>query len=418
MLRARYTLLNLLGQGAMGEVWRAQDRFASDAGDRNPFLAIKLLNRELEFKADAIVALHREASRAQRLAHPNVCTTYAYDFDENTGQSFIAMELLEGRTLDDVIRDARSRGGLPVKEAMPLIRGMAEGLAYAHRKSIVHSDFKPSNVFITADGIAKVMDFGIARMARAKEAEPSVPHHDDSIFTGYTAGYAAQEAIRKESPDPADDVYSLGLVAYELMSGEHPFGRQPATDAAAAGLAPAPIRGLGHREWLVIRKALAFERVGRWPDASAFLKALQGRQQINAALSVAAVLLLVVASGLGYRNYQQNRPAVPFEDLPTDIQRRVSDALRQGQESLAYVERTGDISASADAAQYFADAYSLHPRDTDAVAGLEEAADRAIRWYRDKGDRSAAEQLRTFEARSPYYRTYRPLQEAIRSLDN
>ncbi len=417
MLRDRYVLEDLLGFGAMGAVWRARDRFAESAGDREPYCAIKVLSAELAGQSQAEVALQREASRAQKLAHPNICSSFGFDRDAHTGEAFIVMELLEGQSLEALIRRVQDRG-LPPGEALPLVRGMAEALAYAHRRGIIHSDFKPSNVFVTRDGAAKVLDFGIARVFRPAAGQDDRPVNDDSIFTGYTATYAAPDAIARNDPHPADDVFSMGLVAYELLAGRHPFERRSAVEARTAGMRPAPIAGLGRREWAVLARCLSFERAQRYADAGAVVRDLQGRSRLHLAFAALAAVAIGVAGISGYRSYQASRPAVAFEELPAATQTAVTEKLRQGEESLRYLRETGDVVASADAADFFGEAYALHPRNPDAVAGLEQAAAEAIRWYQgqNRGYAGAVE-LRRFEARSEFYRTYAPLQDAIRALE-
>jgi len=406
VLRGRYVLEDPIGQGAMGQVWRARDQLAEEARARNPYVAVKVLNSDFEGHAEAFVAMHREASRAHALAHPNIVTVYIFDRDERSGRAFIAMELLEGQPLDRALREQRG-AGLPRAQALPILRGMAEGLAYAHRKGIVHADFKPGNVFLTRDGTPKILDFGIARVMHASDAE-------DSTFHGYTPNYAAPETIRGGDPSPAQDVFALGIVAYELLAGRHPFERRPADEACAAGVAPQPISGLKRREWKAIERALAYERSLRPQDASAFLKRLQGMAPLQKALIAAVAVLVAVAGVLGFRSYTASLPAVPFAQLPAPVQAEIRAALDQGSASLAYIDRTGDIVASADAAQYFAQAYALHPRNREAVAGLRRSADLAISWYEKMPDqRQAREELRRFQMYSEFYRHYRPLVRAI-----
>ncbi len=413
-LRGRYLLDQLIGQGAMGQVWRAKDLLGEEARDRNPYVAVKVLNSDLEGHPEAFVAMHREATRAQKLAHPNIVTVYVFDRDDELGRAFIAMELLEGRPLDQVIREA-SAGGLPREQALPIIRGMAEGLAYAHRKGIVHSDFKPANVFITPDGTPKILDFGIARAVQVAGMEPA-DSADDEGFQGYTPGYAAPEALDGQPPSTSEDVFSLGIVSYELVTGSHPFKRMSAQEARNEGFDRAPLRGLKRRECNAIDTALAFERPQRFPDAGAFLRQLQGVPVIQKALVAVVCLLVLAAGGLWYRGYRESLPNEPLEQLPAQVQRDFRDKVRQGNESLNYLKRTHDITASADAAQYFGDAYRLHAKDPQAVSGLRAAADYAIDWYGKFPDRAEARtQLERFAGRSEYYERYGPLQKAIRA---
>lgn len=412
-LRGRYLLDKLIGQGAMGQVWRAKDLLGEEARDRNPYVAVKVLNSNLEGRPEAFVAMHREATRAQKLAHPNIATVYVFDRDDEVGRAFIAMELLEGRPLDQVIREA-SAGGLPREQALPIIRGMAEGLAYAHRKGIVHSDFKPANVFLTPDGTPKILDFGIARAVQVAGMEPDSA--DDAGFQGYTPGYAAPEALDGQPPSTSEDVFSLGIVAYELVMGSHPFKRMSAQEARTERFERAPLRGLRRRECNAIDKALAFERAQRFPDAGAFLRQQQGVPLVQKALVAVVCALVLAAGGLWYRGYRESLPNEALEQLPAQVQRDFRDKVRQGNEALDYLKRTHDITASADAAQYFGDAYRLHQKDPLAVSGLRAAADYAIDWYGKFPDRAEARtQLERFAGKSEYYERYGPLQKAIRA---
>jgi serine/threonine protein kinase len=417
-LRDRYLLEELIGQGAMGQVWRAKDLLGEEARDRNPYIAIKVLNSDFEGHPDAFVAMHREAARAQKLAHPNIVTVHVFDRDDQLGRAFIAMELLDGRPLDRVIRELRNEG-LSRAEALPIIRGMAEGLAYAHRRGIVHADFKPANVFLTSDGTPKILDFGIAQAVQAADQAGAVAGADESIFQGYTPNYAAPETIAGEAPRPADDVFALGIVSYELLTGRHPFGRKPATEAQAARLVLHPIRGLKRHEWKAIERALTFDRAARWVDSGAFAKALQGIGRLQVTLAAAVAVLSVTAGVLWYRNYLATGPALPLDQLAPDQQVIVRDSLAEGQTALHLLKEQHVIEASADAAQSFATAYEVHKGNRDAVAGMKEAADAFIEWCVRQSDRQQARaQLIEFQKKSEFYRTYAPLNRAIERLES
>lgn len=426
-LRGHYLIEGLIGQGAMGQVWRAKDLLAEEAKDRNPYVAVKVLNADLEGRPEFFIAMHREASRAQKLAHPNIVIVHVFDRDEISGRAFIVMELLEGRPLDRVIREDGPKG-LPRKRALAIIRGMAEGLCYAHRKAfserhigVVHSDFKPANVFVTSDGTPKILDFGIARAVQvaAADAPESATHPeadaDEAGIQGYTENYAAPETIAGGSPSrPAEDVFALGVVAYELFTGKHPFQGRSVLEARAKGIRVPPIRGVRRREAAVIESALAFDPGRRPADAGVFLKRLQGVPPAQKALLAAVGCLLVGSGGLWYRNYLESLPATPLSDLPPSVQREFHHKVDEGENSLAYLERTHDVTASADAAEYFGEAYQLHPKDPQAVRGLETAAGYAIAWYGKFPDhRQARRQLELFRAKSPFYVNYRPLERAI-----
>jgi len=413
-LRGRYLLDKLIGQGAMGQVWRAKDLLGEEAHDRNPYVAVKVLNSDVEGHPDAFVAMHREAARSQKLAHPNIVTVYVFDRDDASGRVFIAMELLDGQPLDEFMRD-QGEGGVSRAQALPIIRGMAEGLAYAHRKGIVHSDFKPANIFLTGDGTPKILDFGIARAVQL--AGEGATGEDDGGFQGYTPSYASPEVLRDQPPTPADDVFALGIVTYELVAGAHPYKRRPALEAQAAHLERAPIRGLSRRECNAVDRALEFERSRRFADAGAFLRQLQGVPALQKALMLAVAVLCVASGALWYRNHLASLPSEPLTALPVEVQKQFLEQVRQGNQSLEYRKRTHDIHGSDDAAEYFSNAYRLHNKDPLAVAGLKAAADDEIAWYTKFPDRAQARlSLENLRARSDYYQQYAPLQKAIVAL--
>jgi len=406
-LRRRYLLEEEIGHGSMGQVWRARDLLAEEARDRHPYVAVKVLNREFEGHPDALAGLHREALRAQQLAHPNIATVHIFDRDESTGRVFIAMELLEGRTLESIIRDSRGNGLSPA-EALPLIRGLADGLAYAHLKGIVHSDFKPANVFVVRDGTPKIIDFGIAR---------GIHTTDDSVFQGFTPAYAAPDMFSGADPHPADDVFSLGIVAYELLCGRHPFSGHEAADARRQGLRPKPLKDLSRWDARTIDRALAFDRAERFADAAAFRRALQIVAPVQKWMVTAGVLLALTTGILWYRNYLASGPEIPFDDLPAQVQREVLKGLDDGMDALRYVEQTRQMSVTEDAVAGFDSAYRLHPRNREAVVGLKLTADLAIDWYLARPDRGEAlSQLQNFQRKSEFYQNYAPLQDAIDSL--
>jgi serine/threonine protein kinase len=296
---------------------------------------------------------------------------------------------------------------------------MAEGLAYAHKRGIVHCDFKPANVFLTRDGVPKILDFGIARAVQVadKSGAGLTTKGDDSVFMGFTPTYAAPDLIAENEPSTSDDVFSLGLVAYELLAGKHPFERKQADVAIKEGLKPVPIKGLKRNEWRAIEKALAYTRAERYPDGAAFVKDFVGRTPLQKTLIGALAASVIAAGVFGWQNYVESQPAVPFETLPAEVQEQFKARVASGQESLDYVAKTGDVSASADAATFFAEAYALHPKNREAVRGLEQAAAYAIPWFTQQPNRSEARaELEKFKGKSEFYNKYKPINEAIEDL--
>jgi serine/threonine protein kinase len=301
VVRERYRLESRLGGGAMGEVWQARDLLLVEASDPKPDVALKLLGRNMQARRDAQVALQREAGKARSLAHPNIATVFTFDVDPASVLPFITMELLDGTPLDELVR--AHPDGLPHERAMPLIRGLAAGLAYAHTRGIVHCDFKPGNAFVTREGAAKILDFGIARLAR--EADRAADSFDAGRLSALTPRYATVEMLHGGEPHTADDVYALGLTAYELLSGNHPYGGRSAQEAQARGLRPEPLKDIGRRRWGAIDRALALERSRRWPHAQAFLDAFEGVAPWVPMLAALAAVLAVAAGYSAWVGYSK-----------------------------------------------------------------------------------------------------------------
>lgn len=408
LLRGRYRLEEMIGQGGMGQVWRCRDLLLEQAHDPRPYIALKLLNRDFASHPDAFVALQREAGKAQQLAHPNIATVFTFDRDDRSERIFLTMELLEGEPLEALIAQHRGRG-LARREAVPIIRGIAEGLAYAHRKGIVHSDLKPANIFLQRDGTPKILDFGIAR-AVPTDGDTSTDSFDAGSLGGYTAPYATVEMIEGQAPAPADDLYSLAVIACELLEGRHPFSGKSAPAAHAAQARPPALRALTRSERHAILQSLSFERLQRPRDAGAFLRTFSGARQVKKALLGAIAALAAVSAYLWYSNYQQEGPAIPFEQLPADTQQQLRQYLSEGQQFLQFYEQKHEMDGFPNAVDAFVRAYGLQKGNRTATAGLRRVADDALDGARDSADR---QRIAAFLAQFEYLKGYAPVRCAL-----
>ena len=367
----------------MGVVYRARDLRKEETRDRDPYVALKVLSDEFRRDPRMVIALQREARKAQTLAHPNITTVY--DFDRDDAIVFITMEVLEGKPLNEVI-EANPRG-LERSRAMTIVRGLCLGLAYAHNKNIIHSDFKPGNVFLTEDSRTKILDFGIARAAPVGTFGAD---HDGSVTpmlraseqTQFDAGelgaltpsYASCEMFEGKEPHPSDDVFALAIVAYQLLSGRHPFDFLPAPQARNQGLVPAPIKGLKRREWRALLRGLAFNRENRSVDAAAFLKDLEGSPQLRVIVAVAVTLALATTGYITYDRIQASiaaAPAIAFADLPQQTRTQFNESISDGDRFSTF----GDV---ASALELYVHAYELHPRNPDALQRIETLFDRVV----------------------------------------
>ena len=246
----------------MGSVYKARDLRKVEAEDRNPYVAIKILTADLGSDADALITLQQEAVKTQALAHPNVLTVY--DFDREDSTFFMTMELLKGDPLDQLLELEA-----PFSRALTLryLRDLCAGLEYAHKRGLVHADFKPGNVFVTASGVAKILDFGIAQ-AIAKPLGKS--RFSDNKISALTPAYATCEMIAGEPPVASDDVYALACVLYYMLTGSHPYNMKSAEAVALEDLSPLQPDSLTEAEWAPLLRALSCDRAQRPDSVAAF----------------------------------------------------------------------------------------------------------------------------------------------------
>ena len=296
VLKERFELMDVLGEGGMGKVYKARDLLKVEAKDKNPYIAVKTLTGDFKQHPESFIALQRESSKAQRLAHPNIATVY--DFDRDGGTVYMTMELMEGDELAKYIKHLPA-GGLPVPEAMHIIKQLCDGLAYAHSKQLVHSDFKPGNAFLTKDGTVKLLDFGIARASKTrKDAGGETTVFDPGQLGALTPAYATVEMFEGMDPDQRDDIYALACVAYELLTGKHPFNKLSAPKVLEKGLRPSPIVKLTKTQNRALMRGLALrreERIGTVEEFWDGIRPRKSRTKQIVAGSIAAVVFLTLA---------------------------------------------------------------------------------------------------------------------------
>jgi hypothetical protein len=249
-----YQIESLLGAGGMGEVYRAHDtRLGRD-------VAIKVLPENFAADAERLARFQREAQALASLNHP--CIAVIYDIQEHGGTRFLVLELVEGETLADRI----GRGALPLDDALPIAKQIADALEAAHEKGIAHRDLKPANVKITPDGQVKVLDFGLAKIAEGQTPAAALSQSPtlSAMATGQgvilgTAAYMSPEQARGKSVDKRADIWAFGCVLHEMLTGMQTFGGETISDCIAAILGrdpdfrvlpesvPASLRGLLQR---------------------------------------------------------------------------------------------------------------------------------------------------------------------------
>lgn len=305
----RYEIISELGQGAMGIVYKAKDPLI----DRIVAIKTISLSLALDSKEEYEGRFNQEAKAAGRLSHPNIVTVY--DVGKSGDVAYIAMEFLQGRELRDILNE---QPNLPVSQVLDIVIQVAQGLAYAHEHNIVHRDVKPSNIMVVRDGHVKITDFGIARMESASVRTQ----------TGIVLGspkYMSPEQVVGKSIDRRSDIFSLGVMLYEMLTGRAPFEGENinaimyqtvnAVPPPPSTLNPAVPNVLN----FIVAKALAKELDNRYQDAGELVNDLRACRD-----EVLRSGALVDAPKVGASALLDAIPATGREDMDAEESRPVA----------------------------------------------------------------------------------------------
>ena len=342
---SHYRVLDGLGGGGMGLVYRAEDLRLGRQ------VALKFLPEDSSKDPGALARFEREARSASALEHPNICPIY--EFGEQEGRSFLVMQLLQGHTLREIISESeREKRPLEIRKLLDLALQIAAGLEAAHRHGIIHRDIKPANIFVTQEGQAKILDFGLAKLSRGETAEdlkvdttkkdaPTVVRHENAgqmtpdpllSRTGVamgTAGYMSPEQARGEKLDARTDLFSFGLVLYEMATGQRAFKGDTGPSLHGAILTQIPIPAgqlnpqVPSKLSQIIAKTLEKNRNLRYQTVSELCADLEDlkrkaelRSRLRRAVAVGApVLAVVVVSTIIWSEKRQSQSTPSLPDL-------------------------------------------------------------------------------------------------------
>ncbi len=272
ILNGRYQLLERVGSGGMARVYKAQDKALGR------IVAVKMLHESMTGDAGFLQRFQREAHAAANLTHPNIVTVH--DIGQDDDRYYIVMEFVEGRTLKQMIRRYNGNGGpMPISRALDLTIQVCAGIGYAHRANLVHCDVKPQNVLVTRDDRVKVADFGIARAISEATAQQQA-----SQVWG-TPQYLSPEQAAGEPATPASDVYAIGIILFELLSGHLPFTADTPTAMALKHLQETPPHiadinpAVPVQLEQIVQKILAKEPSGRYRTAGQLGRILSAYRQ-------------------------------------------------------------------------------------------------------------------------------------------
>lgn len=291
----RYIVEDPIAVGGMSTVYRAID-------DRNgKLVALKVLRRTLVDDPDMVAALEREADNAWMLRDPGFAKVLAQGWIGR--QPFLALEYLEGQSLGEAMK-GRFATGAPWPVVRRLLLRIGASIAHAHGHGLVHADLKPGNIFLQKGDEPRIIDLGAAQVVHG-DSRPDLDRDRDSAGGALTPTYASPEMLMGAAAEPRDDVFSLAVIGYELVTGRHPFDRYTADRARHLDIRPKRPRGVPARAWRTLRRALALRRDKRPPTMAAFVAGLRQPFPIVTVAAGALILAALLAGAFWSRGHPE-----------------------------------------------------------------------------------------------------------------
>lgn len=311
ILNGRYQLLERVGSGGMARVYKAQDRALGR------IVAIKMLHESLTGDQGFLERFQQEAHAAANLTHPNIVTVH--DIGQDRNHYYIVMEYVDGQTLKQIVRQYNQSGQvMPINRALDLTIQICAGIGYAHRADLVHCDVKPQNVLVTRDDRIKVADFGIARAM----SEATLDRQASQVWG--TPQYFSPEQAAGEPATPASDVYSIGIILFELLTGQLPFTGDTPTALALKHMQEEPPAVVDTNPRVpvqldqIVQKVLSKESAGRYRTAGQLGRILSAYRQRSLA-----------DTDLVNNNTVYHQPTTPNSELKTKIYQRPQPAEQE-----------------------------------------------------------------------------------------
>ncbi|WP_198026485.1 serine/threonine-protein kinase [Bradyrhizobium sp. ARR65] len=270
VLGGRFDLAEVISEGGTSTVYRAIDRIGLWAREQSPEVAVKVIQPHAKMRQKLLQLLHCEARLLRDCVHPNLVRIY--DSDDDGKYHYLVMEFLKGRSLAQVLADRQGRPLSP-SVSFQIVRAAGQGLVHMHSLGIVHGDLKPGNIFMTSTGEIKIVDFGTALMLDVPPQRDSATALLDDIEL-LTPAYASPQMLMGEPRAESDDVYSLAVVAYLTLTGNHPHAQRPANEALNANLTPPPPPTISRAQWRVLASGLALNRRDRIDTVGEFVQRL------------------------------------------------------------------------------------------------------------------------------------------------